>query len=123
MQAMQSRIILVENNEHTRKALFTLLEHAQEVTNPASLTALDQLAKEDLMGEKNLETGLEPSNLTAILLSAHSYAGKTLKQVKQMLISEALEACNHNTSKAAKMLGLSTRTVQYQRARWRNESI
>ncbi|MBI2378935.1 MAG: sigma-54-dependent Fis family transcriptional regulator [Deltaproteobacteria bacterium] len=45
--------------------------------------------------------------------------GSTLEDIEKMAILKTLEAVNHSTTKAAEMLGISVRKIQYRLKEWR----
>ncbi|MCP4254331.1 MAG: hypothetical protein GY775_13170, partial [Candidatus Scalindua sp.] len=45
-------------------------------------------------------------------------SGITMKEIEKMVILDALQATNGSKSKAAKILGISTRKIEYKIKEW-----
>ncbi|MGE5182442.1 MAG: helix-turn-helix domain-containing protein, partial [Acidobacteriota bacterium] len=65
-------------------------------------------------GKQIEPTALPPQIKPAVLApGAPTIPGSTMEQIEKYAILETLKACGGSTSKAAEMLGISVRTIQY----------
>ena len=66
------------------------------------------MASSPLIAVPDLPADIEPQSTDEIRIP-----GSTMAEVEKHMILKTLEACNNSTSKAAEMLGISVRTIQY----------
>jgi len=62
---------------------------------------------------KTIEEADLPSEIAPVAKGAVRIPGSTMAEIERYAILTSLEACNGSTTKAAELLGISVRTIQY----------
>lgn len=90
------------------------------VVEPVVAMALRQVVRRELE-HKQMEEEVERLKHGASLPDV-SIPGSTLGEIEKMAILRSLEAAGGSTGKAAKMLGISVRKIQYRLREWKESS-
>jgi DNA-binding NtrC family response regulator len=95
---------------------------------PGNVRELENVVERAVVMARNefIEPGNLPSNISQSLKKAKKDtfrmpSGTTMKEIEKKVILETLHTTNGSKSKAAKILGLSTRKIEYKIKEWSNE--
>lgn len=78
------------------------------------------MAKKEFIEPNNLPSNINVHSRKTRMETFHIPLGTTMKEIEKKIILETLQTTNGSKSKAAKILGISTRKIEYKVKEWSN---
>ncbi|OHC05052.1 MAG: transcriptional regulator [Planctomycetes bacterium RIFCSPLOWO2_12_FULL_40_19] len=78
------------------------------------------MAKEEFIEPSNLPSNINVHSMKTRRETLHIPLGSTMKEIEKKIILETLQTTKGSKSKAAKILGISTRKIEYKIKEWSN---
>ena len=78
------------------------------------------MAKEEFIEPNNLPSNINVHSMKTRRETLHIPLGSTMKEIEKKIILETLQTTKGSKSKAAKILGISTRKIEYKIKEWSN---
>lgn len=78
------------------------------------------MAKKEFIEPNNLPSNINIHSRKTRMETFHIPSGATMKEIEKKIILETLQTTNGSKSKAAKILGISTRKIEYKIKEWSN---
>ena len=78
------------------------------------------MAKKEFIEPNNLPSNIDVHFRKTRRETFHIPLGATMKEIEKKIILETLQTTNGSKSKAAKILGISTRKIEYKIKEWSN---